>query len=76
MFMKIVIQILLLILTSILLVIVDILLLLLLVEFEFSEFDFGPRGGILSRTFDFFETVSVLALDDETYPPCCIRERS
>lgn len=58
------------ILTSILLVaiVVKLLLLLLfiLVELVFCAAPFGPRGGILSSTLDFFETVSVLALDGDT----------
>lgn len=50
----------------------DELLLLLLVLLLFDEFefwvalDFGPRGGILSNTFDFFDTVRVFALDGDT----------
>lgn len=43
------------------------LLLLILVEFVFcAARPFGPRGGILSSTLDFLDTVSVLALDADT----------
>lgn len=44
----------------------ELLLLLLFDEFEFwVALDFGPRGGILSNTFDFFDTVKVFALDGD-----------
>lgn len=48
---------------------VELLLLLLLLFDEFEiwvALDFGPRGGILSNTFDFFDTVRVFALDGDT----------
>lgn len=37
---------------------------------------FGPRGGILSSTFDFLVTVSVVLWDCETYPPFSTKTRS
>lgn len=37
---------------------------------------FGPRGGILSSTFDFFVTVSVVLCACDTYPPFSTKTRS